>query len=60
MANNPPTMAVTLADIQRRLRRLENSLVLSVSDYRVYELAGDLVAEHMPSGTVTVIAAGPP
>lgn len=61
MPNNPPTLAVLLADIQRRLRRLETPQLLAVADYRIYQNgAGELVAQHVPSGTVAVILTPPP
>lgn len=53
-------MQALLADIMRRLKRLENPTLLTTGQYRIYQDAtGNLVAEHVPTGEIQVLMAKP-
>lgn len=53
-------MQALLAEIMRRLKRLENTTLLTAGQYRIYQdAAGDLVAQHVPSGEIQVIMSKP-
>lgn len=53
-------MQELLADLSRRIRRLEQPQFVSLGDYRITQNSqGQLTVEHIPSSTITVIAEPP-